>query len=266
MTERRPLDETDVAAAWDANAATWAAHVRAGYDRYRDLFTLPAFLDFLPELRDLRVLDLGCGEGHNTRVLARRGAQMIGVDIAARMIVAARDAELAQPLGIGYQIASFTRLDGLADASFDAAVSTMALMDSPGFSDTARAVFRVLRDGGGFYFSVLHPCFNTPGLGWQRDAAGKETHLLVADYFSDQSYVERWRFSKAPETTTAEPFLVPRFGPLLEDYINGLCDAGFRISRVREPRPTAEQSELYPWLGRWRRHAALVLFVAATKP
>jgi SAM-dependent methyltransferase len=96
------LGEDEVAAAWDANAATWVAHVRAGYDLYRDLFTLPAFLAFLPDLGGLEVIDLGCGEGHNTRVLARRGARMTGVDLSARMIAAARASEAAAPLGIVY--------------------------------------------------------------------------------------------------------------------------------------------------------------------
>jgi SAM-dependent methyltransferase len=257
--------DSDVAAAWNANAATWTAQVRAGHDRYRELFTLPAFLEFIPNLRGLHVLDLGCGEGRNTRALARLGAAMTGVDIAERMIAAARAAEAEERLGIAYHVASFSRLDDFKDKSFDAAVSTMALMDSPDFAGAARAVFRVLRPGGGLYFSVLHPCFITPGLSWHRDEAGRETHLLLADYFSGRTYVERWRFSKAPEAAETEPFVVPRFALRLEGYINGLCDAGFRIARCAEPRPTAEQSGRHPWLDRWRRHAALVLFIAAIK-
>lgn len=257
-------DDIDVAAAWDANAATWTGQVRAGYDRYRELFTLPAFLEFIPSLAGLRVIDLGCGEGHNTRVLARRGAAMTGVDISERMIAAARAADAEERLGIAYHVASFARLEPFEDQSFDAAVSTMALMDSPGFADTARAAFRVLRPGGGLYFSVLHPCFITPGISWRRDETGRETHLQVADYFSDRVYVERWRF-KAAEVAQAEPFVTPRFGPRLEDYINGLCAAGFRIARLAEPRPSAEQCASHPWLGRWRRHAALILLIAAIK-
>ena len=144
------LGEDHVAAAWDANAATWVEHVRAGYDLYREAFTMPAFLAFCPDLDGLRVIDLGCGEGHNTRALARRGAKMTGVDLSPRMIAAARASELALPLGIAYQVGSFTRLEFCADVSFDGAVSTMALMDSPDFGAAARAAHRVLRPGGGF--------------------------------------------------------------------------------------------------------------------
>ena len=259
------LGEDEVAAAWDANAATWTAHVRAGYDRYRDLFTLPAFLAFVPDLAGLEVLDLGCGEGGNTRLLAQRGARMTGVDLSAEMIAVARAKEAEEPLDIVYREGSFTRLDGFAEASFDAAVSTMALMDSPDFAAAARAVHRVLRPDGGFWFSVLHPCFVTPGLQWQRDTAGDETGLTVADYFSERSYVEHWRFTKAPETSSAEPFHTPRVPRRLEDYVNGLCAAGFRIARIAEPRPTPAVCSAHPWLARWRRHAALIVLIGAIK-
>jgi len=180
------------------------------------------------------------------------------------MIAAARASELAEPLGILYEVGSFTRLESWEDASFDAAVSTMALMDSPDFAAAARATHRVLRRGGGFWFSVLHPCFITPGTKWLRDARGRETGLTIADYFAERTYVEDWRF-KAAQTDSAEPFRVPRFSQRLEDYVNGLCAAGFRITRIAEPRPTAAQCSTHPWLARWRRHAALVLLIAATK-
>jgi 2-polyprenyl-3-methyl-5-hydroxy-6-metoxy-1,4-benzoquinol methylase len=134
------LDEEQVAAAWDANAAAWVEQVRAGYDLYREVFIMPAFLEFIPDLGGLQVIDLGCGEGHDTRALARHGARMTGVDLSREMIATARASERKEPLGIVYRVGSFTRLDGCADASFEAAVSTMALMDSPNFAAAARAV------------------------------------------------------------------------------------------------------------------------------
>ena len=82
----------------------------------------------------------------------------------------------------------------------------------------------------------------------------------------DAAEVERWRFSKAPETATAEPFVVPHFPFRLEHYVNGLCAAGFRISRIAEPRPDAALIAAHPWLERWHRHAAFTLLVAATSP
>jgi 2-polyprenyl-3-methyl-5-hydroxy-6-metoxy-1,4-benzoquinol methylase len=102
-----------------------------------------AFLEFIGDLRGRRVLDAGCGEGYNTRILARPGARMTGVDLSERMIALARDEERREPLGIEYTPTSYTDLGMFADASFDAVVSFMALMDGPRFDLAMREAFRV---------------------------------------------------------------------------------------------------------------------------
>lgn len=126
-------DTTDEAVAkrWDANADQWAADVRAGFDGYRDLFTWPAFEAFLGKVDGQDVIDFGCGEGSNTRRLARAGARMSGIDLSTRQIAHARAAEAADPLGIVYHIGSFAEPTPFPDAAFDRVVSTFALMDGP---------------------------------------------------------------------------------------------------------------------------------------
>ena len=255
-------DDRDVAAAWDENASAWTAEVRAGHDRPHELFTSLQFMQFMPDLAGLDVIDLGCGEGRNTRSFARRGARMTGVDISSRMLDLARQEEAREPLGIRYEVESSAELRSFADDSFDAAVSTMALMDTPDFPVVAREAFRVIRPGGAFYFSVLHPCFMGGDSTWAKNAEGRIVGRMVPDYWSDQPYVEQWGFGDAPS------FTIPYFPYRLEDYINGLCAAGFRIERIHEPRPSAELVEAHPeikFLALLRQHAAFVIFVAARK-
>jgi SAM-dependent methyltransferase len=261
-----PIDEAAVAAAWDRNADLWIAQVRAGRDAFREIVNNPLFLDgFLPDLSGRTMLDLGCGEGRNTRLLARRGARMTGIDLSSRMIAAARDAEMAEPLGITYREGSFTRLEGIGDASFDAAISTMALMDGPDLEGAARAVHRVLRADGTFHFSVIHPCFWTRSSRWIKSEAGEIEGMLVGEYWQDAPHVERWRFSLVP-ADEAPPFDVPRFPYRLENYVNALIAAGFRITALAEPRPTEAMAAAFPdWLGRLRRHVPILLYLAAAK-
>lgn len=251
--------EKKVAAAWDANAALWAREIRAGADWTHDLFNRPMFLEFLPDLKGRQVIDLGCGEGRNTREFARRGARMTGVDISAAMLDVALEQERRGPLGIRYEIASSAELANFPDASFDFAVSTMALMGTPDFPAVAHAAFRVLRRGGGLFFSVIHPCFATSGSHWERNATGQIVGRFVANYWLDQPYPERWGFENAP------PFTIIYFPYRLEDYVNGLCEAGFRIAKMREPRPTEELASARPELQPQRVHAPFFLYVAALK-
>lgn len=255
-----------VAARWDSNADQWTNDVRKGYDVYRELFTFPAFIDFLPPLNGLDVIDFGCGEGTNTRRFAQMGARMTGIDLSERMIAHARSAEEEHPLGIDYRIASYCADSGFADASFDAVVSTMALMDGPDFEGAMRQAFRLIRPGGFLAFSVLHPCFITPGLAWQRNEAGLATALCVSRYFDHTSFTEEWRFGRRPAGEEVKLFAVPRFPRTMSDYLNAITAAGFRIRKIGEPQPNRETCETFPSFARWRDLAAFLLLVMAERP
>jgi len=260
------MTEDEVARQWDSNADLWAAQVRAGHDSYREHFNNPAMLEFIGELSGLDVLDAGCGEGYQTRILARRGARMTGVDLSARMLELAREEESRGPLGIRYERTSFTDLAMFAGQSFDAVVSFMALMDGPDFPAAMREICRVLKPGGMLAFNILHPCFATRGMGWIRDESGREIKFTVADYFNSDSWIDRWKFSQAPNAAEVENFAVPYFTRTLSEYINSVIGAGFVLTELHEPRPTEEACREHPWLRRWREHVSLFLYVRASKP
>lgn len=259
------IPEEEVAKYWDKNANSWADQVRKGWDAYREYLNNPAFLGFVGDLSGKTVLDAGCGEGYNTRILARSGARMVAVDISQKMIELARQEERREPLGIRYEVASFSDLSLFDDESFDFVVSFMALMDSPDFESAVKEIFRVLRKHGEFIFSITHPCFLSKGFGWIQDEQTNSIKLTVSDYFEDQPWVEHWKFSKTPATEDVEPFTVPSFPRTLSCYLNALIGVGFVLKKIEEPRPSQEMCKRYPWLQRWRDHAAIFLYVRATK-
>jgi len=240
------MDDADVARHWDENAPDWTAAVRAGYDVYRTYVNNPAFFEILPDLAGLRVLDIGCGEGTNTRLLAKRGAKMVGVDISGAMIAAARSAEGDDPLGIEHHVTSGADLRAFADASFDAAVSTMAMMDMADYAGCVREVARVLKPGGLFQFSITHPCTMTRRWRWIRDEAGRREGFLVGNYFGlvperPGVDVDEFFFGAAPPAVRAKarPFRIPRFFRTLTEYFNTLTETGFAVERLAEPVASA---------------------------
>ena len=254
----------DVARYWNDNAAAWAREVRQGYDVAREFLNNPAFLALIGDLRGRQVLDAGCGDGHNARILARAGAHMTGVDLSARMIGLAQDEERRAPLGIRYARASYTDMALFASATFDAVVSFMALMDGPRFDLAMAECFRVLRLGGRLAFSITHPCFITRGSRWIRDEQGNKINWAVGHYFEPAPWVERFRFTDAP--AGAPEYAVPRFDRTLSEYVNTLTGAGFVLKRLEEPRPSEEYCQAHPSQRGWRDHAAVFLHFLAEKP
>ena len=148
------MKQAEVAQYWEANAETWTRHVRAGYDIYRDGLNTPAFLDLLPSVDGLFGLDIGCGEGSNTRELVRLGARMNAIDVAPTFVRHAREAERAEPLGIAYLVADATDLP-FASGSFDFATAFMSMMDMADHGAAMCEAARILRPGGFLQFSIL---------------------------------------------------------------------------------------------------------------
>ncbi|MGE4373133.1 MAG: class I SAM-dependent methyltransferase [Xanthobacter sp.] len=261
-------DSTDqqVAACWDLNADQWTEDVRAGFDVYRDQFTFPAFLNFLPDIRGLKLIDFGCGEGTNTRALARRGAHMTGLDLSARLVAHARQMEEEEPLGITYVANSYSTHCGLEDGSFDGVISTLALMDGPDFDGAMREAYRLVRPSGFICFSILHPCFIAPSIGWVRDEQEQAHQLCVSRYFDRSHFTEHWRFGSRAQDVEITPFAVPRFPRTVSDYLNGIIAAGWNIRQIEEPRPTDEACATTPRFARWRDIAAFLLMIRAEHP
>lgn len=94
-----------------------------------------------------RILDLSTGTGWTSRVVARRGARVVGVDIASDLLEAARATAEAEGLRIEYQLGDAESLP-FDDGSFDAVVSTYGVMFASRPDAAAAELARVCRKGG----------------------------------------------------------------------------------------------------------------------
>ena len=97
----------------------------------------------------MKVLDLGCGDGTTAIPAAKRGADVLGVDIASNLVAAgnkrAQELELSS---VRFQEGDASNLAGIADDSFDLVVSIFGAMFAPRPFDVAKEMVRVAKPGG----------------------------------------------------------------------------------------------------------------------
>lgn len=220
------------------NIAEW-------YDQFlrdRPIYTeviLPNLLDLVGAVEGEVICDLACGQGWVARELARRGAEVTGLDLAPNLLALARRYEEQEPLGIVYMQGDAERADPLDDGQFTGCVCVMALINIPDLPATFESIRRILKPGGWLVFAIPHPCFETPHAQWTplsdpEHALGR----LVTGYFD-----ERLWYSANPDGVRSR---VGDQHRMLSTYLNTLSATGFVLEQVLEPGPSARQAALVP--------------------
>ena len=106
-----------------------------------------AFVERLGIAPGARVLDVACGTGNTAIPLARRGAVVTGVDIAANLLVQARERAEAEGLKVAFEEGDAEQLP-YAEGTFDAVVTMFGAMFAPRPEMVAAEMARVLKPGG----------------------------------------------------------------------------------------------------------------------
>lgn len=186
----------------------------------------PVLTELVGEVAEREVLSLACGQGQDARLLAQLGATVTGVDVSEEMLRHARRHEAGGQRGIAYVHGDAQDLVAFTDRSFDGVVCHMALMDIPGLAATIASVARVLRPGGWFVFSIVHPCYGG--------------HVeIVTDYLLDHRYSKH----VPPDWLPAHAYHRP-----LGTYVGELARVGFRIERLVEAHHPAADAGGVPSL------------------
>jgi SAM-dependent methyltransferase len=193
----------------------------------------PDIRALLPDLQGKDVVDLGCGFGWFSRWARANGAAHVrGLDLSENMLARAR-AETADP-AIEYAIADLEHLV-LPEASFDLAYSSLTFHYIVDFDRLARMVFRALRPGSHFVFTIEHPIYMAPSRpGWVVGEDGRKTWPLDG-YSREGQRVTDW-LAKG----------VVKQHRTMGTTINTLLDAGFTLRNVAEWHPTPGQIAAMP--------------------
>lgn len=208
---------------WGASAQAWIDFVDKG-DVNRDVLLDPIVLELCGDVNGLHVADIGCGEGRTSRMLAERGASVVGFDLIEAFVKLASE---RHPSGT-YVRANAEQLPA-KDDSFDMVISVLSLLDIPDYRRAIGEMARILKPGG-LLIVANASSMNTAGDGWVKDGEGNKLYWPINDYF-----VER-----GPEAEWANIKVINYHRPL-QAYMDAFLGNGLELRRFIEPCPTTEQ-------------------------
>lgn len=236
---------SEVRAAWRNEAADWIRWARdPALDHTFYRWNLPALLELLPAPGEL-TLDIGCGEGRVARELKARGHRVVGIEGAEPLAAAARAADP----DFEVHVADAAELPLAGDVA-DLAIASMSLLNIERMPAAVAEVARVLRPGGRFAFSIVHPANSAKEMGG---------HPEAGSYYGEYAYGET-REREGGATMTFHDIHRP-----LEAYAAALRAAGLLVEDVREPRPPAGYLTEHPRMECWLR-VPCFLHVLALRP
>lgn len=205
----------------------------------------------LPDLKGLRVADLGCGFGWFCRWAREQGAaRVLGLDMSRNMHDRA-EAGTADS-GITYVRTDLEHVD-LPEAAFDLVYSSLALHYIENIERLFSTVHRALVPGARFVFSIEHPIYMASKRpGWIVDTEGRRT-WPVDSYQVEGTRVTTWLTKD-----------VVKYHRTIGTTLNVLLRQGFAIRHVEEWGPSDAQIAVTPDLAE-ERERPMFLLVAAQR-
>lgn len=210
---------------WENVSEWYDGHLKEEGSLLKDV-VYPSVLKLLDPKDDGRYLDIACGEGAFTRLVAGKSVHVSGFDAAPSLVASAK--KLA-PKHTAYAIGdarSFSKL--YPAASFDGATCLLAIQNI----DKLEAVFaeaaKVLKPGAPLIVAMNHPAFRIPGASSWGFIGNDTMYRHVDKYLS---------VLEAP--ITAHPGSDPTVKTVsyhrpISTYVNALAANGFTVSKMDE--------------------------------
>ena len=177
-------------------------------------------LDFIGDVKNQKVLDIGCGTGRYCKLLAERGAKVVGLDPSPRMLEYAKKK-------ITPEIKFELRLGKIEDAEFppnhfNVVVSALTLGHVSELEPVIEKVSRIIKSRGRLIVSDIHPYWPISGHNYTE--------------FFDRS---------------GQEYRIPEHAHLIEEYLNLFKRFKFIILGIREPKIDDKLIKSFPELKNW---------------
>lgn len=193
---------------------------RNAWNEFLEVPTMERLLK--PQVRQKRVLDVGCGTGLLTEKIYQWGGDVFGVDPSPKMIEKAESLHRKIP----FQVGSAEKLP-YADSIFDVAASSLVLHYIENLCIPFSEISRVLKPGGQLVFTMHHPFQES----FRKEGMMEQEQVILQPYFHHDAYY--WKLCGVELVCYHHTF---------EEILRSLQFAGFSLAELVEckPEPSAE--------------------------
>lgn len=203
-----------------------------------EIVEMPAIYNELPNLKDKKVLDLGCGSGNNCLKAVQLGASYVmGIDISKNMI------ELAEKVNankkIEYKNLEMENISSI-NQKFDVVTSSLAFHYIEDYNKLLKDIYKLLKTGGKLIFSQEHPLatgtiLNEACNHSSKLKLGNKEYKLISDYNINGPREINWLDGTYTKYHRTFSYL-----------INGLINNNYKICKIVEPIARRENVKKNP--------------------
>lgn len=222
--------------------AKWYRDTVEHTDSYQTKVIEPNLIRVLGDVKGKKILDIACGEGYFSGLLAEMGAKVTGLDIGEELISIAKQ-KYTKP---AFHHMRAEDVGTLKREQFDIAICVLALQNIEDIKAVFQGIASILRPGGRFIFVLNHPVLRNPRVtDWGYDDVSNIQYRAVSQYLTeskieiDMNPGEKNRYKKKYTVSFARPiqFFVKQLSKA-NLYICGLEE--WVSHKTSEPGPRSE--------------------------
>ena len=201
-----------------------------------EIIEMPAMYKELPDLKNKKVLDLGCGYGNNCQKAIDLGASyVLGTDISKKMIELAK--KINSNKNIEYKVIGMEDISKI-NMKFDIVISSLAIHYIKDYDKLLKDIYNLLNDDGILLFSQEHPISTGTILNEacnykSKIKLGNKEYKLLSDYNDNGMRKVNWL-----ETDYT------KYHRNFSTLINTLLNNNFKLLKVVEPLADKEKLKL----------------------
>lgn len=225
---------------YNDNAEDYTKHVRDKSDSiYHSYYEKPAMYKLIPEIKNKKVISLGCGSGEDSHYLQSLGADSFGIDISEELINIAKKT---------YPECTFTSMDmenlDFPDSSFDFAYSSLAIHYIENWTKTFKEVYRILKPNSYFLFSCGHPVKSSMAFSENETEKIRQLSIIKNKKTKNLEIIGNYLDRKKLDTKFKDSTTVTTWHKSIGEIISEINEAGFLVENFIEPKPLLEMESI----------------------